>query len=87
MYMGTGSGVSGLNSRVFTNSYAYQVQRAYYPYSLTNQGDSFAGLTRAQYASNTYYNLSYNGAGAGSGGRIARFGNPTLDYNIRFGLN
>ena len=83
--MGNGSGPSGLNSRIYTNSWSYQAQRQFYPQYATQQGNSFYGLSIPQYESTIYYNLSNNGPGAGA--RTRRFGNPTLDYNVRFGLH
>jgi hypothetical protein len=82
--MGTGSGTNGLNSRIFTNSYSYQSQREWYNQSIQNKGNSFYGLSIPQYQSTVYYTLSNNGPGAGA--RCRRFGNPTVDYNIRFGI-
>lgn len=68
--MGNGSGVRGINSRVYTNSYATKVLSMAFPYR--NQGNSFGGFSKPQYSHTTYYNLAYNGAGAGSrGGRWA----------------
>jgi len=65
--MGNGSGVRGLNSRVFTNSYAGKVA------SMTDgfKGCSFGGFSKPQYSYNTYHNLAFNGAGAG--GREGRW--------------
>jgi hypothetical protein len=41
--MGTGSGTSGLNSRIFTNSYAYKS----YATTIPNRGgNSFTGFSR-----------------------------------------
>jgi hypothetical protein len=71
--MGTGSGPSGLNSRVYTNSFAWKNNSAYKPYYMGQQGDSFYGLSKPQYAWQTYHQLAYHGAGAGGrGGRWAR---------------
>jgi hypothetical protein len=68
--MGTGSGVSGLNSRVFTNSYSSKVQAMAFPFR--NKGDSFAGLSKPQYSNLIYYTLAASGSGAGGrGGRWA----------------
>jgi len=67
--MGNGSGPGALNSRVFSNSYAYQVQRMAFPY----RGGSFGGLSAPQYSYNTYSNLAYLGAGAGN--RAGRWAN------------
>ena len=67
--MGNGSGPGGLNSRVYTNSYAGASRALAYPFKY---GGSFAGLSRPQYSNLTYYSLAYNGAGAGArGGRWA----------------
>jgi len=51
--MGNGSGPGGLNSKVFTNSYSYQVSRMAIPF----KGTSFGGLSVPQYSYNTYSNL------------------------------
>lgn len=67
--MGNGSGVRGLNSRVYTNSYAGKALAMAFPYR--NKGDSFGGFSKPQYSHTTYYCLSYNGAGAG--GREGRW--------------
>ena len=67
--MGNGSGVRGLNSRVFTNSYAGKVGEMAFPYR--DKGDSFGGFSKPQYSHTTYHNLAYNGAGAG--GREGRW--------------
>ena len=61
--MGTGSGVSGLNSRVFTNSYSSKVQAMAFPFR--NKGDSFGGLSKPQYSNLIYYTLAASGANAG----------------------
>jgi len=69
--MGTGS-VSGLNSRIFTNSFAGKNNAAYAPFWVLERGNSFYGLSRPQYSHQTYYQLANNGAGAGNrGGRWA----------------
>jgi hypothetical protein len=60
--MGNGSGPYGLNSRVFTNSYSMQVSRMAAPF----RGNSFGGLSAAQYSNLTYSNLAALGAGAGN---------------------
>jgi hypothetical protein len=67
--MGNGSGTNGLNSRVYTNSYAGKAAAMAFPYR--NKGDSFAGFSKPQYSYNTYHNLAFNGAGAG--GREGRW--------------
>lgn len=67
--MGTAFGRSGLNSRVYTNSYSSKVQAMAFPFR--NQGDSFGGLSRPQYSNLIYYTLAASGANAG--GRAGRF--------------
>jgi hypothetical protein len=56
--MGNGSGVGGLNSRIYTNSYAYQSQRTSYPKPI---GYSFAGFSKPMYSYQTYHTLANNG--------------------------
>ena len=53
--MGNGSGVYGLNSRIYTNSYAYQSNRTSYPKPI---GDSFAGFSKPMYSRQTYMTLA-----------------------------
>jgi hypothetical protein len=68
--MGTGSGVSGLNSRIFTNSYAYKS----YATTIPNRGgDSFAGFSKPMYSRQTYMTLSNCGPAADA--RVQRFNN------------
>lgn len=67
--MGNGSGVRGLNSRVYTNSYASLSLKMAFPYR--DKGNSFCGFSKPQYSHTTYHNLAYNGAGAG--GREGRW--------------
>ena len=75
--MGNGSGPGRLNSRVFTNSYAYQVQRMAFPFN----GNSFGRLSAPQYSYNTYSNLAYLGAGAGGrGGRWENAHNKIIQF-------
>ncbi len=66
-------GSTRLNSRIFTNSFAGQNGAAYYPYYVKQQGNSFYGLSREQYYTQTYYQLANNGAGGASSGRAARW--------------
>ena len=73
--MGTGSGPRGLNSRVYTNSYASKVQAMAFPFR--NKGESFGGLSRPQYSNLIYYTLAASGANAG--GRA-----KTYSQNISF---
>jgi len=68
--MGNGSGPGGLNSRVFTNSYAGESRSMALPFRFRN-GGSFGGLSKPQYSNLIYYSLAYNGAGAG--GRAGRW--------------
>ena len=70
--MGNGSGPSGLNSRIYTNSWSYQAQRQFYSQYKQDIGNAFAGLSIPQYNSTMYYTLSNNGPGAGA--RSRRFG-------------
>ena len=68
--MGTGSGVSGLNSRIFTNSYAWKS----YSTTIPNRGgDSFAGFSKPMYSRQTYMTLSNCGPAADA--RVQRFNN------------
>ena len=69
--MGTGSGPSGLNSRIYTNSFSAKNAAAYHPYYVKDIGNSFYGLTKQQYIVQTKQQLSNLGAGAG--GRGARW--------------
>jgi hypothetical protein len=63
--MGNGSGPGGLNSRIFTNSFAAQSSAMAYPFK---NGGSFGGLTRAQYSYLTYHELADNSTGFGARG-------------------
>lgn len=76
-----------LGSRIYTNSFAQQDNNAYSP---RGNGDSFYGLSKPQYASNTYYGLANLGAGGASNGRIARFNRDNYGYtsspDVVFGL-
>jgi hypothetical protein len=85
--MGNGSGPSGLNSRIYTNSWAYQAQRQFYKQYRTEEGNSFYGLSRPQYASTIYFNLSNNGPGAGARTRRYGGGGQSTYNNVQFGLN
>ena len=82
--MGSGSGRTGLNSRVYTNSFAWKNNSAYKPFYQAGMGDSFYGLSKPQYAWQTYHQLAYHGAGAG--GRGARWARVNQIPNTRFGL-
>jgi hypothetical protein len=62
--MGTGSGPGGINSRIYTISYAGKSNAASFPFR--NKGTSFGGLTKPQYSYSIYYSLANNGAGAGN---------------------
>lgn len=77
--MGNGSGPSGLNSRIYTNSWSYQVQRQFADENASSRGNSFYGLSIPQYQSTMYYTLSNNGPGAGS--RIRRIPGRQPDFN------
>ena len=66
--MGTGSGPGGLNSRIFTNSFAGQSSAMAYPYR--NLGNSFGGLSKPQYSYLTFFSLVDCG---GVGARFGRF--------------
>ena len=61
-------GYSRLNSRVFTNSFGTQNNRTYAPFYFEQRGNSFYNLSKPQYSRQTYYQLAYNGAGAGGRG-------------------
>ena len=66
-------GSGRFNSRVFTNSFASQNNSSYSAIRRLQQGNSFNNLSRPQYSHQTYYQLAYNGAGAGGrGGRWER---------------
>ena len=84
--MGNGSGPSGLNSRIYTNSWSYQVQRQFYSQYNKDQGDSFYGLSKPQYQSTIYYTLSNNGPGAGARARRFGYGGQTNFNNTTFKL-
>lgn len=77
--MGNGSGPSKLNSRVYTNSWAFQSQRQFFNEYERNQGISFYGLSVPQYQSTMYYTLSNNGPGAGA--RTRRVPGRQPDFN------
>ena len=76
-----------LGSRIYTNSFFQQDNNAYSP---RGNGNSFYGLSKPQYASNTYYGLANNGAGASSDGRAARYNRANFGYTtsptVVFGL-
>lgn len=57
-----------LHSRVATNSFGTQNNRGYAPFYFAQRGDSFYNLSKPQYSHQTYYQLAYNGAGAGGRG-------------------
>lgn len=82
--MGSGSGRSGLNSRVYTNSFAWKNNSAYKPFYEVEKGDSFYGLSKPQYAWQIYHQLAYHGAGAG--GRAGRWARVNHIPNTRFGV-
>lgn len=63
--MGNGSGPGGLNSRIYTNSFAGKVAAAAFPFK---NGGSFGGLTVPQYSYLTYHELANNGASFGARG-------------------
>ncbi len=73
---------SGLNSRIYTNSYAgksvdqFRVQKP--------QGNYFGGTSVPQYKSTIYYSLANNGTGTGSGSRIQRFNNGNNIPSVTF---
>ena len=71
--MGSGT----FNSSIFTNSFAGKNNAAYSPFYFQQRGDSFYGLSKAQYSHQTYYQLAYNGAGIG--GRSVRW---SRDNNV-----
>lgn len=60
--MGNGSGPNGINSRVYTNSFAAKSIAMAFPFK---NGGSFAGLSKPQYSYLTYNALAYHGTGAG----------------------
>jgi hypothetical protein len=63
--MGTGM---RLGSRIYTNSFAGKNNEAYKPFYLRDLGNSFYGLSKAQYSYSTYYQLADIGAGSGARG-------------------
>ena len=77
--MGNGSGVYGLNSRIYTNSYAYQSQKTSYPKPI---GDSFAGFSKPMYSYQTYHTLANNGPSGDS--RVARYNRSQGKINFSF---
>jgi hypothetical protein len=68
--MGTGSGTNGLNSRIYTNSYAYRSNETTVP---NRGGGSFAGFSRPMYSRQTYMTLANCGPAADA--RVQRFNN------------
>ena len=80
--MGNGSGVYGLNSRIFTNSYS-NLSRMQFE-SQRPLGNSFAGSSVPQYKSTIYRSLANNGAGSGSDSRVLRYNNSIGASKISF---
>lgn len=81
--MGTGFNRTGINSRVFTNSFSAKNVQTYSPFYKSGKatGDSFYGLTKTQYMVQTQQQLSYLGAGAGNrGGRWNFNKNHIMNY-------
>ncbi len=77
--MGTGSGPRGLNSRVFTNSFAGKEREMAYPFKPNNY---FGFQNKKQYSYNVYHQLAYNGAGFGArGARWARVNQVPIAFN------
>jgi hypothetical protein len=77
--MGTGSGVYGLNSKIYTNSYAWKS----YSTTIPNRGGgSFAGFSRPMYSYQTYHTLANNGPAIGSRAlRVDRaLGRPSIGF-------
>jgi hypothetical protein len=73
----------GVTTSIGTNSYSSKAASAYYYYYNRNLGNSFYGLTRPMYSSETYYSLSNNNSS--TGGRLRRPMlriNNTDNYNI-----
>jgi hypothetical protein len=76
--MGTGSGPGGLNSRIFTNSFAGQSSGMAYPFKPNNY---FGFNSKPIYSYNVYYQLANNGAGFGARGeRWARTNNVKVSF-------
>jgi len=75
---------SGINSRVFTNSFAYRNNSAYRPYYFANYGDSFYNLTKPQYSYQIYNQLANSGAGAATSGRSDRWARSTNQQPVVF---
>ena len=76
-----------LGSRIYTNSFFQQDNNAYSP---RGNGESFYGLSKPQYASNTYYGLANNGASSAGNSRSARYNRANFGYtnspSVVFGL-
>jgi len=67
--------------RNLTNSFAGKNEAAYYPYHVSQQGNSFYGLSKPQYSHQVYYQLASNGAGAGGrGGRWANANGVKISF-------
>jgi hypothetical protein len=76
--MGTGSGPGGLNSRIFTNSFAGQSSAMAYPFKPNNY---FGFNSKPIYSYNVYHQLANNGAGFGAReGRWARVNNVKISF-------
>lgn len=80
--MGNGSGVYGLNSKIFTNSYS-NLSRMQFE-SQRPLGNSFAGSSIPQYKSTIYRSLANNGSGAASDSRVLRYNNSVGIPKISF---
>jgi hypothetical protein len=77
--MGTGSGPGGLNSRIFTNSFAGKDREMAFPLVPKRY---FGFQSKAQYSYNTYHSLADNSPGFGArGARWARANGVTIAFN------
>jgi hypothetical protein len=80
--MGNGSGAGRLSSRIFTNSFPGKNYQVYRPYDIRQIGNSFYGLSKPQYASQTYHQLA--SLGTGMGDRSSRWDRATNAQPIQF---
>jgi len=77
----------GITTTIGTNSYSAKAGAAYFYYYNRNVGNSFYGLTRPMYSSETYFYLSNNTSVAGGRLRRSVLGINNTDNNnmsVRF---